>query len=261
MDSTRWDELSIIESPAAHEISPLKNQQDGRPQVKPPIRKEPSMIAEENEEPLPKVMDKQRNVEISFLDTTEDFECETRKNCPPPPPPTSIKKNIKSKRLQKLQDSPAQCSQSLLRRDNDKKTPVVRKRNPPRTPAEIAMDRVRKICDSDTESGGDTDEFMTSDEDDDWNEKKDATSPSTYSSSDDEFVPRTARKRGQIVGATSTTRKKAAAKGQKLVYLDLSSEEVVEVNENHQSNVSEEDLAEITRKFLESDLNDSHEEK
>lgn len=42
----------------------------------------------------------------------------------------------------------------------------------------------------------------------------------------------------------------------KLIFLDLSSEEIVRVDENFHANVSEDDLANITRKFLETDLGD-----
>lgn len=270
LDSTRWEELSIIEGPG--EISPLKNQNvllalPSNTKRKPPIRKEPSMIAEEDELPkpksTPKATPKRKNIKNkSFLATSDDEESETPKP-PQRPPPSSTKTSVRSKRVQIVRDSPADTSQSMLRRDKEKVTPIVRKRNPPRTPAEIARDRLRKICDSDSESGNDSDKdvFMTSDEDEDWDAKKDASSSTSSSSSDDEFVPRTARKRGQLAGASSTAKKKPATKAQKLVYLDLSSEEVVEVDENYQPNVSEEDLAEVTRKFLESDLNDSTDEK
>lgn len=74
------------------------------------------------------------------------------------------------------------------------------------------------------------------------------------SDSDSNFTPKpsnTPRKPNSI------SKKSAAKKGKnKLIYLDLSSEEVVEVNENHHSDVTEDDLANITRRFLEADLND-----
>lgn len=274
MDSTRWDELSIIEGPAADEISPLKDhnvQELNALQLnlkqKPPMRKEPSMIVEENEIPspkaTPKATPKRKNIKKqSFLASSDDEERINEKMSSQSPPSTSTKKKAKSK--EKLKYSPADNSQSVLR--YKKNTPTVQKRNPPRTPAQVARDRLRKICDSDTDSDGDDDkdEFMTSDEDEDWNAGKNQSSSSTTSesSSDDEFVPRTAKKRGkQMTGTTSTAKKKTSANVQKLVYLDLSSEEVIEVDENHQSNVSEHDLAEVTRKFLESDLNNSAEEK
>lgn len=50
--------------------------------------------------------------------------------------------------------------------------------------------------------------------------------------------------------------KRSAKKANDFIFLDLSSEEIVEVDENFHANVSEEDLANVTRKFLESDLND-----
>lgn len=272
MDSTRWDELSVIEGPA-EEISPLKNPNvpeletvSKDKKLKPQPRKEPSMIAEEPEGTSPPVTPKRKNVEKSFLGTSDEDDGEIRKECPPPPPPTTAKKNVRSKRVQEVKESPARGSESLLHRDKKKFTPIERKRNPPRTPAQIARDRLRNICDSDSGSGDDKDAFMTSDEDDDWDAAKDASSSTSSSSSDDDYKPSTSKKRGQPVGTSSTTKKKTASKARtnarNLVYLDLSAEEVVEVDENHQTkNVSEEDLAEITRKFLASDLNDSTEEK
>lgn len=275
LDSTRWDELSIIEGPAAEEISPLKDHNVQEPNALPlnlkqklPMRKEPSMILEENEITSPKATPKRKNIKKkSFLASSDDEKCANEKISPKSPPPTSTKKR-KAKLKQKLIDSPADSSRSVLRRDNKKNTPVVRKRNPPRTPAQIARNRLRKICDSGTDSDGDDDkdEFMTSDEDEDWNAEKDRSCSSTTSdsesSSDDEFVPRRAKKRGkQTTGTTSTAKKKTSTNAQKLVYLDLSSEEVIEVDENQQLNVSEQDLSEVTRKFLESDLNNGAEEK
>lgn len=52
----------------------------------------------------------------------------------------------------------------------------------------------------------------------------------------------------------STSKRPSRKNG--LIYLDLSSEEIAKVDENHHANVSEDDLANITRKFLETDLND-----
>lgn len=63
--------------------------------------------------------------------------------------------------------------------------------------------------------------------------------------------------RGKNAAASSTS-KRSTKKANKndLIYLDLSSEEIAQVGKNHHANVSEEDLANITRKFLETDLND-----
>lgn len=70
----------------------------------------------------------------------------------------------------------------------------------------------------------------------------------------DARTPRSAR--GKKV-RTASTRKRTNKKANKngLVYLDLSSEEVVQVDENFHANVPEDDLANITQKFLETDLN------
>lgn len=66
--------------------------------------------------------------------------------------------------------------------------------------------------------------------------------------------PKSARGKKAPTGSTTKRQNKKANKND-LIYLDLSSEEVVEVDENFHSNVPEDDLANITRKFLEADLN------
>lgn len=60
-------------------------------------------------------------------------------------------------------------------------------------------------------------------------------------------------------GSTTKRLPKKKANKNDLIYLDLSAEEIVQVDENFHSNVSEQDLANITRKFLETDLNDADE--
>lgn len=62
--------------------------------------------------------------------------------------------------------------------------------------------------------------------------------------------------RGQKATPGPTKRPTKKSDKNKLIYLDLSSEEIVQVDENFKPNVSEEDLANITKRFLEADLND-----
>lgn len=86
--------------------------------------------------------------------------------------------------------------------------------------------------------------------DDDSGEEKDVISG----------TPRSVR--GKKAAPTSSTTKrlpKKKANKNDLIFLDLSAEEIVQVDENFHANVSEEDLANITRKFLETDLNDADE--
>lgn len=59
-----------------------------------------------------------------------------------------------------------------------------------------------------------------------------------------------------VAGASATKRSSKKPNKNELIYLDLSSEEIHRVDENFHANVSEDDLANITRKFLAADLND-----
>lgn len=59
-----------------------------------------------------------------------------------------------------------------------------------------------------------------------------------------------------VAGASATKRSSKKPNKNELIYLDLSSEEIHQVDENFHANVSEDDLANITRKFLAADLND-----
>lgn len=78
---------------------------------------------------------------------------------------------------------------------------------------------------------------------------------SEHGSEKEILKPKSSRKNPAGASSTSKGRAKKANKNE-LIFLDLSSEEIVRVDENFHANVSEEDLANITRKFLETDLND-----
>lgn len=104
-----------------------------------------------------------------------------------------------------------------------------------------------------TESGND------SDSSDDVNFKSCTTSKSSGSTR--KLNPRMESTRKQNPSSQSTRKKAVSKKPNKndIIFLDLSSEEVSEVNGRNPPEVSEEDLANITRRFLETDLNDDSE--
>lgn len=110
----------------------------------------------------------------------------------------------------------------------------------------------KRIFDSDEE-----DSDKENDHESDWSGDSSNSDPNfmTDDDSDHSFEipkPKSVRQNG----SASSTSKRPARKNDKngLVYLDLSSEEVVRVDKNFHANVSEEDLANISRKFLDSDL-------
>lgn len=79
----------------------------------------------------------------------------------------------------------------------------------------------------------------------------------TEDESDEEVVTKPRSFQGKKTTAAGTSKRSTKKSNKdKLVFLDLSSEEIAEVAENFHANVSEEDLANITRKFLETDLNE-----
>lgn len=67
----------------------------------------------------------------------------------------------------------------------------------------------------------------------------------------------TQRTKGSKMNAKTATAKKRNKN--RLTYLNLSEQEVVEVDDDARTEASEEDLANITRRFLEADLNDDEE--
>lgn len=99
---------------------------------------------------------------------------------------------------------------------------------------EVKNKRVAKSKQSDDSFDSDFSSVMTDDESD----------------SDENFTPKPTDTSRTVNGPRTKKNDK-----NKLIYLDLSSEEVVEVNENQHSNVSEEDIANVTRQFFEADLN------
>lgn len=107
--------------------------------------------------------------------------------------------------------------------------------------------------------------FDTDDESDKENES-DWSDDNSYSDSDiltdddsdkkTDKVPKPKSLRGKnAAGASASKRPAKKTDKNELIYLDLSSEEIVRVDEKYHANVSEEDLANITRKFLDADLN------
>lgn len=112
--------------------------------------------------------------------------------------------------------------------------------------------------------------YSDDEESDKENSESDWTDDSSYSSSNSQSElltddgsdkekdtvrgPKSVRGKKALTGSTTKRSTKKTNKND-LIYLDLSSEEIVQVDENFHANVSENDLANITRKFLETDLN------
>lgn len=77
----------------------------------------------------------------------------------------------------------------------------------------------------------------------------------TDDGSDNETEPKSVRGKKVPAGATPKRSNKKINNKNGFIYLNLSSEEVEKVDENFHANVSEDDLANITQRFLETDLN------
>lgn len=150
-----------------------------------------------------------------------------------------------------------------------KKVPVAKKPSPSminKAPVELdessivrrpRRNVVRKqlsISSSDSEKENDFDDSGS-----DWSGSEDANNSSLMtdddSVSDDSIT--TSRTKGSKKNAKTTTAKKRNKN--RLTYLNLSEQEVIEVDDDARTEASEEDLANITRRFLETDLNDDEE--
>ncbi|XP_031622795.1 titin-like [Contarinia nasturtii] len=119
---------------------------------------------------------------------------------------------------------------------------------------------VRKpIFDSEDESNKENETDYSSDDFSDTNYLTNDDTDDSNAETESIPKPRSVRgKNGTGVSATKRPEKKTSKND--LIYLDLSSEEVATVDENYH-NVPEDDLANITRKFLETDLNDEEKPK
>lgn len=166
---------------------------------------------------------------------------------------TKISSSIKSK---DIQPSPSVLTKKRPSPKSNKKkleNEPVHEDSSVLTPRPRRNMRQNQIIDSDDETNDKENEFET-----------DFSSDTSYSQSDlltddenddDYEVPKPKSVRKNAPGTSTTKKSSRKNKKNDLIFLDLSSEEVVEVNENHHANVSEEDLANITQKFLETDLN------
>lgn len=211
LDSTRLEELSMIENVEVREMSPLKKEDEPA--------KTPLKASKKTPQKTP----------------------QSKKKLP-------LNKNVDI----------AKESQSVIAKKTNKiESPLVLKRSK-RNAAEKVRQRLKQLCDTDSEDDNGKGDFSgSSDGDGDW--VKTASNESSCDTDDEEFVPPSnGSLRNKVISSTAKKRNGKTSSDQ-LVYFDLSAEEVVEVNEDACTNVSEEDLAEITRKFLESDLNGSNE--
>lgn len=120
----------------------------------------------------------------------------------------------------------------------DKSTPIEEKATEGEEGAKTAYtsdESEKEDADDDDEEYVASDDIYTSDEDDD------------DASADDS--PKKTKPRN-----TRTRAKRPEKSKDDLVYLDLSSERVIEAHETSNNDVAEEDLKEITRRFLEDDV-------
>lgn len=150
-----------------------------------------------------------------------------------PSPSVLIKKKVSPKSAKKKITYPADDSSIVIRPRRN----VVRK---PILDSDDESDKENESNWSDESSFSDSD--LLTDDDSDRKSEKGVQKPKST--------------RKNPLAESTTKRKTKKTDKNDLVYLNLSAEEIVRVDEKFHSNVSEEDLANITRKFLETDLND-----
>lgn len=150
---------------------------------------------------------------------------------------STTKKNPKNKPI-----SPSVFTKRPI--DNDESSLIRRpKRNVARKKLAISSDSEDDDKKNDF-NGDSSDEWVVKNESDDSDMMTDDDSDSDYSES-------TQRTKGSRSCAPRTAKKK-----NRLTYLNLSDDEVIEVEDGNKTQASEDDLANITRRFLEADLND-----
>lgn len=195
------------------------------------------------------------HAEISIIEAPQRIKSPEKVAKPKPNTPRSkVKPSVNVKRTE-IEPSPSVLTKKKPTPKSTKKPVMNTPVNDSSVITRPRRNAVRRaILDSDSDKENDSDEWSDSDtsysdsdlltdDDSDETEKR-------GNSKDSARKPKSVRK-----NAPSAT-KRPAKKKNDLIYLDLSSEEIVQVDENLITNVSEEDLANITRKFLEADLND-----
>lgn len=206
------------------------------------------------------------HAEISIIETPKHLHKfkSPQKGMRPPQntPRTNYKTALDEKNLFNHEPSPSVLVKKKQSPKSNKKnlaTPMSANGSPAKSSRpQRSVQRKRIIYSDDDDSDKENSESDYTD-DDSYSCSNSESELLTDDNSDDEKnnvgEPKSTRKKAPT---GSTTKKRPNKKTNKndLIYLDLSSEEIVQVDENFHSNVAEDDLANITRKFLEADLDD-----
>lgn len=203
------------------------------------------------------------HAEISIIETPKHVkEFKSPKTGMKPPqntPRSKMKPGLTARKL--IEKEMPQASPSMLTKKKPSPKSSKKKLCSPDTEPSVGAARPqrsvrrKRIIYSEDGSDKENNESDWSD-DSSYSDMNSASELLTEDESDDE--KEVAPKPKSVLGKRTATSKRSTKKSNKdkLVFLDLSSEEIVEVAENFHTNVSEEDLANITRKFLQADLND-----
>lgn len=200
----------------------------------------------------------EQHAEISIIEAPE-----TKKNEKPTTSkdqigksPMSVKKATNSKKIEN-----ASAKESL---DIQPSLSVVNKRRPLSTVNESSVigkrpqrsvNRKKIIYSSDESDHNENVSPNKSGNASDWTESVNSSNSFLTDDDDSDFETNIATPRSRSNKKCSVTVKRVAKKDiNRLIYLDLSAEEVAETDEHFQTKACEEDLANITKQFLETDL-------
>lgn len=171
--------------------------------------------------------------------------------------PRSISKPSSSTKMREVEPSPSVITKKKLSpKSNKKKTSTVVEDESSMVTPRSKRNACRKpIIDSDDETHNKENEYGSEDTGD--TSYSDSELLTEDESDNDYKIP----KLKSVCGRNAVATKRSSKKSDKndLIFLDLSAEEVVRVDKNFHANVPEDDLANITRKFLETDLNNDEE--
>lgn len=171
--------------------------------------------------------------------------------------PRSISKPSSSTKMREVEPSPSVITKKKLSpKSNKKKTStVVEDESSIMTPRSKRNAGRKPIIDSDDDTHNKENDYGSEDYGD--TSYSDSELLTEDESDNDYEIPKLKIGCGRNAVATKRSSKKSDKND--LIFLDLSAEEVVRVDKNFHANVPEDDLANITRKFLETDLNNDEE--
>lgn len=206
------------------------------------------------------------HAEISIIETPKrvnEFKSPQKGTKPPQnTPQTSYKTALNEKNRLEHEPSPSVLFKKKLSPKAHKK--IMGTPKTPKTgnvsPAKSSVSRPQRSVQRKRIVYSDDDESDKENSASDWTDSSNSCSDSQSelltdddSDKDNAGEPKSTRKTAPT--ASTTKRRNKKANKNDLIYIDLSSEEIVQVDENFHANVAEEDLANITQRFLETDLN------